>query len=500
MFNRVKAPPPATSRGIIPTADIPIARVPLLINGKELLSPDQENQFNVFHPDGKHQSSLVQGANENTVNEAIDGAKAAFSSWSRLPAVKRRDILWKAAELLQERQEELAEAYRHDTHVAGMITGFDNGMAAEHLKSAASIATEIKGEIPPVLEGTLSLVTRVPYGVIFSISPFNMGSILAVRTFCYALACGNTVVWKANPIVPSLHMGLCKVMWDAGVPAGALQMIQFAPGTEERLTEQVMAHPDIRLVNFTGSTRVGSIIGRLAGQYVKPAILELGGNAPALVLASADIELAANNIVFGGMVHSGQICMSTSRVVVVEEVADALTKALEAIAKEHLTSFGRMGLATQGGWVKYLADLRLAEVSEGAVVLGDPMPLPERASTAKDATGYAPVILDKVTADQHIYFEETFGPSLVIIRAKDVEDGIRIANDSDVGLSASVWSRDYKEALDVAQRLETGAVHINSTSNSGFGRFNSMAAGMAFTTTKSITMHEPKMLPLEILV
>ncbi|WRT70060.1 uncharacterized protein IL334_007054 [Kwoniella shivajii] len=511
MFSQVKAKSGKTLNGSSCTEAIIINTIPLLIDGKEVLHESQDDTFKVYHPEHGKQTSLVQGANEETVGKAIAGAKEAFSSWSKIPAFKRRDILWKAAELLQERKKELEESYRHDTHVSEMITEFDNGMAAEHLRSAATIATEIKGEIPPVLEGTLSLVTRVPYGVIFSMSPFNMGSILAIRTFCYALACGNTVVWKANPTVPSLHMGLCKVMWDAGVPPGALQMIHFAPGTEPKLTEQVLAHPDIRLVNFTGSTRVGSIIGSLAGKYVKPAILELGGNAPALVFASADLRLAANNIVFGGLVHSGQICMSTSRIVVVKEAADELIKELESIVKDNFPHIGKMGLATQGG-VDKMVHLVEDAVKKGAVPLGHAISIQKRPSSDHDAIGYTPIILDRVTSEQQIYTEETFGPSLIVIRAKDVEDAIRIANDSDVGLSASIWTRDYKQALDVAQRIECGAVHINSTSvhdepalphggfkNSGFGRFNSMAAGMAFTTTKSITMHEPKMLPLSVL-
>lgn len=139
------------------------------------------------------------------------------------------------------------------------------------------------------------------------------------------------MIWKANQQIPTLHYELCKIMHDAGVPKEVLQMVQFAPGTEPERTEQLIAHPDIKLVNFTGSIGVGSSIGALAGKYIKPALLELGGNAPAVILEDADLAMAANNIVFGGMLHSGHICMSTARIVVLESVADQLVSELEKI-------------------------------------------------------------------------------------------------------------------------------------------------------------------------
>jgi acyl-CoA reductase-like NAD-dependent aldehyde dehydrogenase len=253
-----------------------------------------------------------------------------------MPAVARRDILFKVAELLEAKKGELGEAYVHDTNVAPIVVSSDQGFALSHLKSGGTIATEVRGEIPQTTDGSLALVTREPYGVVYSVCPFNMGLTLCVRTFCYALACGNTVVVKASPAIPFLHYSLGPLLKEAGVPDGVVQILQYAPGTEAQLTEQVIAHPHVRMANFTGSTKVGSSIGALCGKYIKPCLLELGGKAPIVVLESADLKMAANNIVFGALLHSGQICMSSERVIVVESVADKLVHEIQEIAKSEL--------------------------------------------------------------------------------------------------------------------------------------------------------------------
>ena len=278
----------------------------------------------------------------NFSNRAIEGARAAFPAWAKTPATTRRDILFKVAALIEAKKEELGAAYVHDTNVAPIVVSADQGFALSHIKSGATIATEVRGEIPQTADGSLALVTREPYGVVYSVCPFNMGLTLCVRTFCYALACGNTVVLKASPAIPFLHYSLGPLLKEAGVPDGVVQILQYAPGTEAQLTEQVIAHPHVRMANFTGSTKVGSSIGALCGKYIKPCLLELGGKAPIVVLESADLKLAANNIVFGALLHSGQICMSSERVIVVESVADKLVQEIQEIAKsEYRETFRR---------------------------------------------------------------------------------------------------------------------------------------------------------------
>ncbi|KAJ9122167.1 hypothetical protein QFC24_004395 [Naganishia onofrii] len=481
-------------------------QIPLWINGEDVVT---SKVFDVQHPSTGKVSSKVCGASEDDVTRAIEGARAAFPAWAKTPAATRRDILFKVAALMEAKKDELATAYSHDTNASPMIVSFDLGAALTHMKSGATIATEVRGEIPQTSDGSLALVTREPYGVVFSVCPFNMGLVLCVRTFCYALACGNTVVIKASPAIPFLHYSLGAILKEAGVPDGVVQILQFAPGTEPERTEQIIAHPHIRMANFTGSTKVGSIIGSLCGKYIKPCLLELGGKAPILVLESADLKMAANNIVFGALLHSGQICMSTERVVVVESVADKLVEEIQAIAKNELPALGHMELASKLG-VEKMDRLVNDALSKGAKRLT--VESVEDKKVAEGAHAYLPVILDNVKPDQDIYYQETFGPGFVIIRAKDTEDAVRIANDNEAGLSASVWTRDYKEALDVARSIESGAVHINGSSvhdepnlphggmkTSGFGRFNGMAAIQAFTQTKAITMHEPHALPIAVL-
>lgn len=481
-----------------------LSDIPLIINGESVRVP---KPFESKHPRTNEISSHIHGATAEHIDLAIKGAREAFLTWSKVPSIQRRDILLKAANLVEERYDSvLGPAYAKDTSVTNIVLATDKGLGVNLLRNTAMVATETKGELPPTADGSLALVDRVPYGVCLAMSPFNFGITLGTRAFCYALSVGNTVIWKANPQIASLHHELCKIMLEAGVPKGVLQMIQFQPGSEAEMVERLISHPDVRHVNFTGSIQIGSQIGALAGKYVKPAILELGGNAPAVVLESADLKLAANNIIFGGLLHGGHICMSTARIVVVECVADGLVKELESVIAERFTKLGRMELSSRAAADKMH---RLVDdaVSKGASLLQGITKTPK-----DDLSSYSPVILDHVDASQDIYHQETFGPSLIVVRAKDVDDAVRIANDSDVGLSSSVWGQDYKQCLDVARRIESGAVHINSMTvhdstelphggfkNSGFGRFNGQEAGRQFTTTKTITMKEPHMLPIEYL-
>ncbi|KAJ9114874.1 hypothetical protein QFC20_001246 [Naganishia adeliensis] len=433
-------------------------QVPLWINGQDVVT---SKTFDVQHPSSGKTVSKVSGAGEEEVNRAIEGAKAAFPAWAKTPATTRRDILFKVAELLEAKKEELGAAYAHDTNVAPIIVSSDSGFAISHMKSGATIATEVRGEIPQTADGSLALVTREPYGVVYSVCPFNMGLTLCVRTFCYALACGNTVIVKASPAIPFLHYSLGPLLKEAGVPDGVVQILQYAPGSEAQLTEQVIAHPHIRMANFTGSTKVGSIIGSLCGKYIKPCLLELGGKAPIVVLESADLKIAANNIVFGSLLHSGQICMSSERVIVVESVADKLVHEIQEIAKNELPALGHMELASKVG-VEKMERLVDDALSKGAKRLT--VESVDDKKVQDGAQAYLPVILDNVKPDQDIYYQETFGPAFVIIRAKDTEDAVRIANDNEAGLSASVWTRDYKEALDVARSIESGAVRVLAAS------------------------------------
>src|SRR5690606_1843897 len=211
--------------------------------------------------------------------------------------------------------------------------GFNVTLAADMLREAASLTTQIRGEIiPSNRPGCLSMAVRQPAGVVLSIAPWNAPVILGVRSLATPLACGNTVVMKTSEMCPRTHRLLIEAVQSAGLPPGVLNAISNAPDDAAAVVEAMIAHPAVRRINFTGSTRVGRVIAETAGRHLKPALLELGGKAPLLVLDDADLEQAVAAAAFGAFMHQGQICMSTERVVVDEAIADEFVGALAAKA------------------------------------------------------------------------------------------------------------------------------------------------------------------------
>ncbi len=201
------------------------------------------------------------------------------------------------------------------------------------LREAAAMTTQIGGEvIPSDKPGNLSMAVRQAVGVVVGIAPWNAPIILGVRALALPLACGNTVVLKASELCPATHSLIVDVLREAGVPTGAVNVVTNAPGDAPRVVEALIAHPAVRRVNFTGSTRVGRIIAELGARYLKPVLLELGGKAPLLVLDDADLEEAAKAANFGAFMNQGQICMSTERLIVDNAVADSFAKILAAKA------------------------------------------------------------------------------------------------------------------------------------------------------------------------
>ncbi len=319
---------------------------------------------------------------------------------------------------------------------------------------------------------------------------------LGIRSIVWAIAAGNTVVLKGSELSPKTLWAVCSVLWEAGLPPGVLNFITSAPANAAAVTPAVIAHRHVKKVNFTGSTTVGRIIAKTAGEHLKPVLLELGGKAPSLVLADADLALAAHHCVVGAFLHTGQICMSTERILVHESVRDAFAAQLVATAKEMYGGEGQEAplLVAEAAVVKNRALVEDA-VSKGAKVLyGDVAAAVEGDSK----TRMRPVVVSDVSPDMKVYKTESFGPTVSLISFKDEEDAVAIANDTEYGLVAAVFSKDLRRALAVAKRIETGAVHINwmtphdeaglphgGAKDSGYGRFG--GGFDEWTRTKTIT-------------
>jgi acyl-CoA reductase-like NAD-dependent aldehyde dehydrogenase len=374
-------------------------------------------------------------------------------------------------------------------------------LAAGMIREAAAMTTQVGGEIIPSNKpGTLAMGMARPKGVCLGIAPWNAPVILGVRAVAMPLACGNTVVLKASEMCPATHRLIGDAFAEAGLPAGALNVMTNAPEDAPAVVEALIAHPAVKHVNFTGSSAVGRIIGRLAGEHLKPTLLELGGKAPLIVLDDADLDGAVNAAIFGAFMNQGQICMSTERIIVDRKIADAFVEKLAARAaalpagnpREHVVLGS---LVTEKSAEKMDALIEDAKAKGAQVVVGG-----GRKGAIVEAT-----LIDNVARGMRIYAEESFGPVKSIIRVDGDEEALAVANDTEYGLSGAIFSRDLQRAMNLANRLETGICHINGPTvadepqmpfggvkASGYGRFGGRAAIAEFTDLRWITIEDPQ--------
>src|SRR3984957_874205 len=296
--------------------------VKLLIAGRAAPATKSAT-FDRVNPISGEVATRAAAATPADAKAAADAAAAAFPKWSALGPSARRSLLNKAADLLEARSAQFAAILSTETGATGGWGHFNVHLAAGMLREAAAMTTQISGEvIPSDVPGSLAMGIRQPAGVVVGIAPWNAPIILGVRAIAMPLACGNTVILKASEVCPATHRLIGAVLTEAGLGDGVVNVITHEPKDAEAVSEALISHPAVKRVNFTGSTRVGKIVAATAAKYLKPVVLELGGKAPLIVLDDADIEAAVKATVFGAFANSGQICMSTERVIVDEKVAD----------------------------------------------------------------------------------------------------------------------------------------------------------------------------------
>jgi len=473
--------------------------ISLLINGADRPAASGRT-YDRLDPFTDKLASRAPAAGLEDVTDAIEAAATAFPAWSKTGPTYRRQILAKAADIIDSGVEEFTRLMIAETGSTAAWAGFNVMFAAKILREAAAMTTQISGEVVPSDKpGTLALAVRQAAGVCLAIAPWNAPVILAVRAIAMPLACGNTVILKASELCPGTHRLIGSALTEAGLPPGVINVITNAPEDAAEIVAALIAHPAVKRVNFTGSTRVGKIVARLAAEHLKPALLELGGKAPLVVLEDADIDGAVNAAIFGAFMHQGQICMSTERIIVHNAIADAFVARLAARAAR-LPAGDPRGHVVLGSMIS----LEAAKKMEGLIADAQEKGAKLVAGGKRTGTVVEATLLDHVTPAMRIYSEESFGPVKPIIRVADEEEAIRVANDTEYGLSAAIFSRDVRRAMWVAARIESGICHINGPTlhdeaqmpfggvkGSGYGRFGGKAAIAEFTDLRWITLEDP---------
>ena len=445
-------------------------------------------------------SKAADGSAED-VDRAVQAAATAFSSWSATGPNERRRILNACADALEARSADFATLGAKETGGTGPWIGFNVMLGARMLREAASLTTQIKGDIIPADKpGTFAMGYRQPVGVLVGMAPWNAPVILGVRCFALPIACGNTVVMKASEKCPGIHRLIGECMVAGGLPKGVLNIVTHSAENAPEVVNALIDHPLTRRINFTGSTRVGQIIAERAAKHLKPCLLELGGKAPCIVLEDADIEAAVKGAAFGAFMNQGQICMSTEKVVVVEAAFDAFAAAFKAKAESLKTGTPeeqvQLASVVDRDTIDHVARLIDDALAKGAMLLTGGIP--------NEGTIMPATVISEVTPEMDIYSAESFGPVTTLIRARDEAHAVEIANDTKYGLTAAVYTRDVMRGLDVAKRLETGIAHVNGptvgdeaqmpfggTKASGYGRFGGTAGIAEFTELRWITVEDP---------
>ncbi|GGF55597.1 aldehyde dehydrogenase [Marmoricola endophyticus] len=444
-------------------------------------------------------------ADRGDVAAASAGAARAQREWAAASYTERAAVLRRAGDLWAEHAEEITGWNVREVGAVPGMAGFSLHVAAQECYEAAALTGRPVGEVLPSEQPRLSMARRVPAGVVSVISPFNVPIILGIRSVAPALALGNAVLLKPDPrTAVTGGVLMARIFEEAGLPAGVLSML---PGGAD-VGEALVTDEHVRVVSFTGSTAVGRRIGELAGKHLKRAHLELGGNSALLVLDDADVEAAVGLAAWGSFFHQGQICMTTGRHLVADGLYEDFVSALaeKAAAMPVGDPAGgsevALGPVIDAGQRDKIHGLVTDSVTQGARVA---------TGGTYDGLFYRPTVLADAPLSAPAFAEEVFGPVAPVTRVDSVDDAVRMAGESDYGLSLGIVTRDAMRGLAVAEQIPTGIVHVNDQTvndeavapfggvkSSGTGsRFGGAAANVeAFTETRWITVRgEPATYP-----
>lgn len=427
--------------------------------------------------------------NLDVIDDICADAHQGFLDWSRKSFADRSEIIRSAASLVKKNKEQYVDA-----HMAiganRPFAEFIADLAHQNILEHALSISQPEGEVVKSVKSQLALSVRTPVGPVLSIAPWNAPTVLWARAMAAPLSAGCSVVAKALEKSPISSFLLAKDFHEAGVDTGALQVCQFSSQDQAEATQKLIENQRIKKVNFTGSTSLGAKISGIAGRSLKPALLELGGKNAFIVTEKADLHKAAESLLFSAWVHNGQICMCLDSCYVQSSIYDEFVEVLMKKVKEQRLEVTPLRDSAGAEKVNVLVS---DAVNKGAKIVF------QAQLSLKDAF-YPPTILAGVDSSMKIYSEETFGPVLSLFKFNSMDDVISELNDLEYGLKTSIWSSDVMEAMNYARRLNSGGVHINSSTihdeatlphggvgQSGSGRFNAKWGVENFSFDKVIT-------------
>ncbi|WP_079437099.1 aldehyde dehydrogenase [Zoogloea sp. LCSB751] len=421
---------------------------------------DATTAIDVHNPANHALLARIPTASSDEVNAAVDAARRAQPGWERLPAIQRAAHLKAIAAKVRQNKERLAEIITREQGKVLGLARVEVDFTADYMDYMAEWARRIEGEIlQSDRPGETIFVHRKPIGVTVGILPWNFPFFLIARKMAPALITGNTIVVKPSEETPINAFEFARLVAEAGLPAGVFNLVG---GRGADVGASLCTHPDVGLISFTGSVATGSTIMQAAGRNLTRVNLELGGKAPAIVLASADLDLAAKAVVDSRVINTGQVCNCAERVYVEKSVADAFTSKVRTLMAA--TRYGdplaepdvHMGpLVNQIGLDKVAAMVNRAREQGAEVILGG------RVADRPTGFHYEPTVITGCSADMEIMRKEIFGPVLPIQTVDSLDEAIALANDSEYGLTSSIFTRDLNAAMQACRELRFGETYVN---------------------------------------
>ncbi|CAG0936217.1 vanillin dehydrogenase [Thermoflexales bacterium] len=471
--------------------------------GGQWVAASSHECFDDHNPYTGEVYAKVPAGKRADATRAIEAAAAAFPAWSASPPGMRRKLFLKAADIFEKRQADLVAALNEETGSTIGIAMFQMFFVPGLLREAAAQAYGVTGEIIPAdYPGAFFMALRQPAGVVSGFGPFNVPYILCMRAIALPIAYGNTAVLKPSEEAPVTGgILIAEVFEEAGFPPGVLNVLTHTKEDAPEVGDELIVHPAVCRISFTGSTEIGRIVAEKAGKNLKRAVMELGGKDPLIILKDADVDFAAEAAAWGAFLHQGQICMSTERIIIEKPIADEFTEKLAARARALKVGDPRDPTTAIGPLINQAAINKVHAHVQEAIGGGA-----ELVTGGKyDRLVYHPTVLTDVKYDMRIFTDQTFGPVAPIVVVDDAEEALQVANNSKYGLSSGIITNDFNRALEMARHLETGMVHIGDQTvndepqvpfggvkGSGYGRMGGKAALDEFTELRWISVQQTK--------